>query len=157
MARAAHADGRVVVELLEPLPGTLTMVETVEQAWADWQVDSVGIDPSSPSATLVEPLQNASMPVKLADARGMAVAHGKFRDLLDVDRLRVRGHQALDEAVRVAQERRLSGAFAVERYGGPDLSPLVASELAVWALDDPDGQQPGVWLLEVPFPTRARF
>jgi hypothetical protein len=139
MARAAHASGRVVVELLEPIPGTLTVVEAVEQAWADWQVDAVGIDPSSPSATLVEPLQNASMPIKPADARGMAVAHGKFRDLLDADRLRVRGHQALDDAVRVAQERRLSGAFAVERYAGQDMSPLVASELAV------------------PFLTRAHF
>jgi hypothetical protein len=128
----------------------MTVVEAVKQAWSDWQVDSVGVvDPSSPSATLVEPLQNAGMPLKLADSRGMAVAHARFRDLLDADRLRVRGHQALDEAVRLAQERRLSGAFAVERYGGPDMAPLVASELACWALeDDPDGQRPGIWSVD---------
>jgi hypothetical protein len=149
MARAAHADARVVVELLDSFPGTANVVEAVEIAWSEWQVDSVGVDPSSPSATLVDPLIHCGMPVKLASANGMAVAHGKFRDLLGADRLRVRGNQALDEAVRVAQERRLSGAFAVERYSGPDMAPLVASELAVWALDDdPEGQQPGIWRVD---------
>jgi hypothetical protein len=33
------------------------------------------------------------------------------------------------------RRRRLSGAHAVERYGGVDLAPLLAAELAVWALE----------------------
>jgi hypothetical protein len=78
----------------------------------------------------------------------MAVAHGRFQDLLDADRLRVRGHEALDEAARQAHERKLAGSFAVERFGVADLSPLVAVELAVWALgDDPASNQPGAWVM----------
>lgn len=143
LARAAHAAGRVVVELRDPILGTTKVVDDICDAWQMWSVDQVGIDPASPSATLVQGLHDQGMPLKLADARAMAVAHGKFRDLLEADQLRVRGHEALDDAVRVAQERRLAGASAVERYGGVDLSPLVAAELAVWALDnDPDGTQP---------------
>jgi hypothetical protein len=72
--------------------------------------------------------------VKAADAHGLAVAHGTFVDLLAGGRLRIRGHGALDEAARLAAERRLAGAQAVDRYQGGDMAPLNAAELAVWAL-----------------------
>jgi len=38
----------------------------------------------------------------------------------------------------------------VDRYGAPvDMAPLMAAELSVWALGDPDevGAEPGAWLI----------
>jgi hypothetical protein len=125
--------GHVIVKLLDPLPGA-GVAPTLARAWDDLPSPTVGIDPRSPSATLVEPLQAEGVPLRLADARGIAVAHGVLLDLLAVGRLRVRGHGALDQAARLAATRRLAGADAVERYGGADLAPLLAAELAVWAL-----------------------
>jgi hypothetical protein len=127
--------GHVIVKLLDPLPGA-PVAPTLARLWNDLPSPMVGIDPRSPSATLVEPLRAEGVPLRLADARGMAVAHGLLLDLLAVGRLRVRGHPALDAAARQAVSRRLAGADAIERYGGVDLAPLVAAELACWALGD---------------------
>src|ERR1019366_8684990 len=111
----------------------------------EWGIDAVAIDPRSPSATLVEPLKDHGMPLRLVDAQAMAVAHRRLVDLLAAGRLKVRGHDALDQAARQASERRLAGAQAVDRYSGADPAPLVAAELAVWALDIDDPGGPGVW------------
>lgn len=135
VARVAELDDeKVVVELLDPVPGTAAVLDLIVGWSTAWQVGTVAVDPRSPSATLVEPLTDAGVPVKAADATAMAVAHGQFRDLLTAGRLRIRGHEALDRAAREAQERRLAGAQAVDRYQGADTAPLVAAELAVWAL-----------------------
>jgi hypothetical protein len=134
VARAARHKDNVVVELLDPIPGT-ELVTGLLAGWrTDWQIGKVGIDPRSPSATLVQPLQGAGLPLQAADAIGMACAHGTLQDLLAGGRLRVRGHSGLDRAARQAAERRLAGASAVDRYQGADPAPLVAAELAVWAL-----------------------
>jgi hypothetical protein len=145
--------GRVTVDLCPPLVGAGVAV-AIEELWEEHELESIGLDPGSPSSTLVAPLQAAGMPLKLTDARAMAAAHGGFVDLLGADRLRIRGHGALDAAVRVAESRRLAGAAAVERYGSTvDMAPAVAAELAVWALGDPDsadGLGPdavGVWVV----------
>jgi hypothetical protein len=134
VARAARYKDGVVVELLDPIPGTEAAVGLLKGWRTDWQVEKLGIDPRSPSATLVQPLADGGLPVQAADAHGQAVAHGIFQDLLTGGRLRVRGHGDLDRAARQAAERRLAGASAVDRYQGVDPAPLVASELAVWAL-----------------------
>jgi hypothetical protein len=136
VARAAERKGRVVLELLEPLPGPAagTVVSTVAGWRTEWRVGSVGIDPRSPSASLVAPLKAAKVPTTAADAHGMAVAHGTFLDLLTGGRLRTRGHAALDTAVRQAQERRVAGAAGLDRYQGVDPAPLVAAELCCWVL-----------------------
>jgi hypothetical protein len=134
VARAARHGERVVVELLDPVPGTTAVVALLSGWRAGWQIEQVGVDPRSPSATLVEPLRDAGLPVKAADAHGVAVAHGTFLDLLAGGVLRVRGHRALDEAARLAAERRVAGAHAVDRYAGTNQAPLFAAELAIWAL-----------------------
>jgi len=132
VARAAESGGRVTVELLDPVPGTDAVLGLLGRWLVAWRAAGIGIDPRSASATLVEPMVKAGLPVKQADAHGMAVAHGRFRDLLDTGELRVRGHEALDAAAARASERRLAGSQAIDRYGGADPAPLVAAELAVW-------------------------
>jgi hypothetical protein len=143
VARAAElADGRIVVELMDPLP-TTAAAPVLE--WVDaWQA-ALAVDPRSPSATLVEPL-GAELGRRLhkVGAHELAVAHGVFSDLLDAGGLRIRGHYALTDAARLAATRRLAGSDAPDRYGGQtDLAPLVASELAVWVLtSSPKPPQP---------------
>ena len=140
---------RVVVELQEPLAGTQVtpaLVAMWERAALDW----FALDPRSPSSTLIEPLQAESMPLKLADAIGVATAHGQFADLLYADKLRFRGHPALDEAMQRAESRRLAGSVAIDRYAVGDMAPLMAAELSVWALGDPEtaeGITPGVYVV----------
>src|SRR5262249_49606664 len=117
-----------------------------EHAGLDW----FALDPRSPSSTLIEPLQAEGMPVKLADTIAVATAHGQFADLLYADRLRLRGHGALDDAMRTAEARRLAGSTAIDRYAVTEMAPLMAAELAVWGLGDPEtaeGVQPGVWVI----------
>ena len=149
VARAAEHEGRVVVELLDPLPGPSGdgLVSAIAGWRTAWQVAVIGIDPRSPSATLVAPLTAAVLPLQVADAVAMAVAHGRFQDLLAAGTLRIRGHEGLDQAARQAEERRLAGSHAVDRYQGVDPAPLVAAELAVWALLDAPKPTPffGAW------------
>ena len=91
-----------------------------------------------PDLRLLEPLQTEAMPLRLPDTIGVQTAHGRFADLLYGDRLRLRGHRALDEAMRAAEARRLAGGQAIDRYASADMAPLLAAELAVWALGDPE-------------------
>lgn len=140
---------RVVVDLQDPLPGT-DVTAAIVALWESRQLDWLALDPRSPSATLVESLQAQSMPLKLAGTVDVATAHGRFTDLLYADRLRIRGHPALTEAVRAAESRKLAGSTAIDRYAATDPAPLMAAELAVWALGDPDeaeGIVPGVWVV----------
>jgi hypothetical protein len=140
---------RVTVELQEPLEGTAATAAIVAM-WEAEGLDWLALDPRSPSSTLIEPLQAEAMPLKLADTIAVQTAHGHFADLLYADRLRLRGHRALDEAMRVAEARRLAGGQAIDRYAAGDMAPLLAAELAVWALGDPEtveGVQAGAWLI----------
>jgi hypothetical protein len=73
--------------------------------------------------------------ITLADTHTMAASHGDFSDLLKVGKLAIEPHPALTAAARHAMTRPLSGAEALERRKPTvDTSPIVASELAVWAV-----------------------
>jgi hypothetical protein len=147
----SEASRRVVVDMQAPLPGTRAAA-ALETLWAGRSLEWLALDPRSPSATLIEELKAEGMPLRLADTIGVATAHGRFADLLAADRLRIRGHPALDEAVRAAEARRLAGSMAIDRYGPvTDMAPLMAAELGCWALGDPDaaldGADVGVWFI----------
>jgi hypothetical protein len=148
LAGVSGATRRVVVELQDPLPGTQAAPALVA-LWERLELDWFALDPRSPSSTLVEPLQAEGMRLKLADQIGVATAHGQFQDLLSEDKLRFRGNTALDEAMRAAEARRLAGAAAIDRYVSSDMAPVMAAELSVWALGDPEtaeGIEPGAWV-----------
>jgi hypothetical protein len=149
LAGVSKLTRRVHVELQEPFGGTQVTASLVA-VWERLGLEWFALDPRSPSSTLIEPLAAESMPVRLADTIGVASAHGRFADLLHADRLRLRGHGALDESMRAAEARRLAGSVAIDRYAAADMAPLMAAELAVWALGDPetaDGAEPGAWLI----------
>jgi len=142
---------RVHVQVGDPFDGTAVTGQLVA-LWEQHGLDGFALDPRSPSSTLVEPLKAEGMTVRLADAIGVATAHGMFADYLFADRLRASGHPDLDAAVRAAVARRLAGSDAVDRYpaGAVEMAPLLAAELSVWMLGDPDeadGIEAGVWVL----------
>jgi hypothetical protein len=147
----APKTGRVHVQVGDPLDGTAVTPQLVA-LWQRLGLDGFALDPRSPSSTLAGPLQAEGMTLRLPDAAGVAQAHGMFADLLHADRLRITGHPDLDDAVRVAEARRLAGQSAIERYagGGTEMAPLLAAELSVWMLGDPEtaeGAEAGVWLV----------
>jgi hypothetical protein len=138
IACAGHGrDGRVVVELAAYLEGT-DHAGTVRDMVANrgkGKVLAVMIDPRSPAATLVDPLKALRVDLTLADVHTMASAHGDFADQLKAGRLAIEPHPVLTAAAQHAMTRPLSGAEALERRKPTvDTSPIVAAELAVWAV-----------------------
>jgi hypothetical protein len=84
---------------------------------------------------LVEPLEALRVDITLADTHTMAASHGDFSDLLKAGKLAIEPHPALTAAARHAMTRPLSGAEALERRKpAVDTSPIVAAELATWAV-----------------------
>ena len=85
-------------------------------------------------------MDDASPPMlhhRRPDTSGMAVAHGRFLDWTTAGKLRHRGHRALTDAHPQAPARRAAaGAQAVDRRVDIDPAPLIAAQLAVWALGD---------------------
>lgn len=77
------------------------------------------------------------MAVTKPTSSDLVVAHGGFLDALAAGRIRHQGQAELTAAVCHLEQRRLSGATAPERRGAPvDVSPAVAAELSVWALEN---------------------
>jgi hypothetical protein len=132
VATAAHDDqGQVVVKLWPPLRGT-DVAKTVSRWCESLGVLATAIAARSPSATLLEPLSR-ELRLVLPDGVGLATAQGQFADLLNAGRLSIIGRQELTEAARLAEVRRTAGSYALAGYAG--LEPLVACQLAVWALE----------------------
>jgi hypothetical protein len=148
IALAGAEDRRIVVDLLPPIDGT-DAVPTISDLWGKHPVDAVALAPRGPAATLLDGLRNDGMPIVEADAVALEVALGRFLDWTKAGKLKHRGDHALTDAVRLAASKRSSsGAQAVDRAVNADMAPLVAAELAVWALGDPDSDnQPGVYVL----------
>ncbi|HEY3090740.1 MAG TPA: hypothetical protein VGJ59_22040 [Jatrophihabitantaceae bacterium] len=131
MARAARRHGLALVEV-ERLAGTTAVIDWLAGIAARLGVKTVAVDPRSPSATLVDPMRKARLPVRTVDMHQLATAHGLLLDALTAGTVQVRGSGA-DLAARVAAERRLSGARAIDRYTG-EPAAVLAIELAHWAL-----------------------
>jgi hypothetical protein len=131
------ADGRIVVKLAGYFNGTdhAGVIRDMVTDRPRREVLAVLLDPRSPAATLVEPLEALRVDITLADTHTMAASHGDFSDLLKAGRLAIEPHPALTAAARHAMTRPLSGAEALERRKPTvGTSPIVASELAVWAV-----------------------
>jgi uncharacterized protein YciI len=96
---------------------------------------AVMIDPRSPALTLIDPLKALDVDVTEASTHVVAAAHGDFLDELRAGRLSIGRHPALDAAAKYAMSRQLAGAEALERRKpAVDASPIVAAELATWAV-----------------------
>jgi hypothetical protein len=99
---------------------------------------AVAIDPHSPAATLIKPLdiplRNAGVKLLLPSTSYVVVAHGEFPDTLAGGRLRHAGAPELTAAVRAGVQRPMGGAVGWALRGETaDGSPLRAATLALWA------------------------
>jgi hypothetical protein len=132
---AGHLEGDLLlIELARYLPGT-DPTAAVLQLQQERAMAAVVVDPHSPGATSIAPLEAAGVKVTKPSSSDLAVAHGSFLDALDAGRIRHRGQPELTAAMRHLEQRRLGGASAPERRGARvDVAPAVAAELAVWGL-----------------------
>jgi hypothetical protein len=125
---------QVLLDLVAYLDGTDPTTAVVALR-AQRAVLAVVVDPHSHAATTIRPLEAAGVTVTKPSSADLVVAHGGFLDALAAGRVRHQGQPELTAAVRHLEQRRLGGASAPERRGAPvDVSPAVASVLAVWGL-----------------------
>jgi hypothetical protein len=139
------AGGFILVELAAYLDGTDPVAEVL-RLQGERTVHAVALDPRSPAATAVAPLEDAGVYLIELSTHDLAVAHGGFVDALAAGRLRHTGQPELTTAIRHGQQRRLGGATAWERRGAAvDVSPALAAEIAVWALLDNERHTPAIY------------
>jgi hypothetical protein len=133
---AGYLDGDLVLlDLAAYLDGT-DPVDAVLGLREQLQVVAVVVDPHSPGATSVRPLELARVTVTRPSSSDLAVAHGNFIDALRAGRVRHQRQPTLTAALQHLQARRLGGATGPERRGGPvDVAPAVAAMLACWGLE----------------------
>jgi hypothetical protein len=135
----------ILVELAAYVLGTDPVAEVLRLC-GERTVVAVALDPRSPAATAVAPLEAAGVNLTTLGTHDVAVAHGGFVDALAAGRLRHTGQPELTTAIRYGQQRRLGGASAWERRGASvDVSPAVAAEIALWALLDVEHHMPAIY------------
>lgn len=131
VALAGWAGETAVVELLDPFEGTETAADITALTAG---FTAVVLDPRSNAATLIGGLDG--VPLRLASSSELAIAWGRLIDWLKAGKLKYHGHPDLSDAVRTALARRsTSGAELLDRRRS-DPAPVVAAELAVFALSD---------------------
>jgi hypothetical protein len=131
-------EGRVIVaEVVEVMDGAYRAAEVV-RGWVGR--DAVAIDPSGPSATIAEALDEDLDDEHLikVTARDYSAACANVLDALDprAKAYRYRPNVHLDNAVRVVGKRNVGdGGFVWGRLtSGAPTAPLEAVTLAIWAL-----------------------
>lgn len=144
IAAAAIVDGIIVVELVDVIPahGAGPMVK----AWAAGS--DLVVDPSGPSASLVDELVKARAPrlVQLG-ARDSSAACAQLLDALPHKAYRFRKSDALDAAVKVAAKRRVGdGGYAWSRSAASaSIAPLEAATYAAWAITHRKAGKPRIY------------
>jgi hypothetical protein len=133
---AGYLDGDLVlVDLASYTDGT-DPVPVVVELQQRRTVLAVAVDPHSPAATAIVPLEAARVKVTRPSSSDLVVAHGLFLDALTAGRVRHRGQAVLTAGMRALEARRLGGATAPERRSNlADVAPGIAAVLACWALE----------------------
>jgi hypothetical protein len=125
-----RADGLAHVELVgEPAPhnAVARLVELHER----WQVPVV-LDAGSHAGSLVQPLEDAGVPVVKVTLQEIAAAAGSLIDAVTDRTVRHIGQGVLDDAVRCSTVR--ITARDAWSWKGPAVTPLVAVTLALHGL-----------------------
>jgi phage terminase large subunit-like protein len=137
-------DGNMDVEVIEHRPGTAWVPKRVGELVKKWRPvapegrkNGVVIDPSGPAGPLIDLVEQEGVEVMKINARETAQACGRFFDMVTDSRtLRHNNEPVLNAAVAGAIRRDLGDGWAWARKGtSVDISPLVATTLAIWAHD----------------------
>jgi hypothetical protein len=133
--RSAGPNGRSVhVEVVDHRPGTEWVVDRLTELCQRWQPLPVVVDPASAAGSLLVDLAAAGIPTMTVSAREYAFACGQYYDAV-ADRALCHLEQPdLNAAVKSARKRQLGEAWAWARNRTTDITPLVATTLALWGL-----------------------
>jgi hypothetical protein len=132
-----RADGRRHVEVVLAKPDVRWVADELVRLVQRWSPVRVVLDPSGPAGGLLPALHERGIEPGLVNARAMGQACAAFYDLLHEGDLKHLGQPVLDVAVGGARRRRMRDAWAWSRDSvSVDISPLVASTLALWGFEE---------------------
>lgn len=137
-AAGVRPDGRVHLEIVDHRAGTGWVAQRLAELVESHHPAGIYCDPSSPAGSLLPDLALREVNVEPVKAKEHAQACGMLFDAAVEDRLRHLGTPELTAALDGATKRPLADAWAWSRRGSSvDISPLVASTLALWGLQAP--------------------
>lgn len=122
--------------------GTSWVPERVAELVAEWSPVAVVLDASGPAGSLIAPLSEAGVIVVTTSAREMAQACGFFYDAVTEGQLHHGNDPRLNAALAAARKRNLGDAWAWARKNSTDISPLVATTLALYGLKSKQAPAP---------------
>jgi hypothetical protein len=147
-----NGDVLTPVEIIESSSDLDRLIARAGEVSNDWHAPII-IDRGSPAASAVPALERATWDdetlthrVRLIPFTELVRACGDFHDAAVHARVTHRGDYRLTDAVTSATKRKVGEAWAWQRRGGADISPLVAVTLARWGVvTAPEELVPAVW------------
>lgn len=132
-AAGRRADGKLHVEVIEQGPGTGWIPDRLKQLVAAHRPVAVLCDTTGTAGGVLPRLGNIGIEVKTVSAKEHAQACALFLDTVSEKGLRHLGQPELVAAIDGATKRTLVDAWAWSRVNSSvDISPLVATTLALW-------------------------
>jgi hypothetical protein len=147
-AAGRNQDGLWHVEIVENREGTAWVTARLAQLEKQHQPVATICDGYGPAASLIDQLERRDVQVTTVSAGEHAQGCGKLIDVVSERALRHLGTRELADAIRGAATRKLGDSWAWSRRNSSvDISPLVASTLALWgaATLELDLTQPVIW------------
>lgn len=133
-AAGKNTDGRWHIEVLAQKAGTGWLPGRIAELVESHEPSMVVCDSFGPSGSLMHAVEEAGVTVVPMTGTEHAQACGLLLDAVNEKTLRHLGSAELRNAIRGAATRPLGDAWAWSRKGSNiDISPLVASTLALWA------------------------
>lgn len=130
-----NQDGRFHVEVQESRPGTSWVVARIAEMVERGSPEAVVCDATGPASSLLVDLKDAGVDVETVSATEHGQACGRLVDMVNDETIRHLGSTELRDAIRGARTRPLGDAWLWSRKSSSvDISPLVASTLALWAV-----------------------
>ena len=143
-AAGVRRDGLAHVEVIGNRPGTSWIIDFFMENDRARRYNSVVIDPVSGANSLIPDLRRLGLKIVEVGPRQVAAGCGKFYDLVMSKQLRHLDQVPLTSAIAGAKRRTLGESWAWHRRDpSVDVSPLVASTLALFAHMSPDLKAPG--------------
>lgn len=131
----ATADGRVHTEVVKRARGTGWVADYLAEMTEKWHPSQIVLDPIGPAGSLLPAFTIAGVSVTEISYREHAQACGLFKQLVEDAKLVHKDQPGLTAALESARKRDAgeAGAWLWNRRDETDISPLVASTLAVYA------------------------
>jgi hypothetical protein len=139
-----RSDGKSHIEVIDHRRGTAWIADRLVELRDNHANVGVVCDGVGPAGSMLPALAAVGIRPELTTAKDHAQACGRFFDAVNDDTLRHLGTRELRSAIAGAATRPLGDAWAWSRKSSAvDISPLVATTLALWGMDALLGQSLG--------------